>query len=513
MISMVVACCAALLAAVAALFLTHQRRQRGAAVASGPQSAPIPSPFPFYSDLTWVVTMTGDFPDSVKLHARHGPVFWWRFLGRRMLMVAGLEEVNQVLRAEHTTVEAEYPPSVKHMLGRWGLVNCAGKQHIRIKRLAQAAFTPKAIRGYLPRMQASAEEAVRKWADQGDILVYQEMKWWTFRVAVEIILGVDGTWTAPGPDGFAHVSALFKDWLDGLFSFPVAIPGTAFARGMKARAGLMQRIHASMALLEESKAAGAAAKGIGKEEESTAAKGAAAAPGHSVVGEQYQQPTAMDLLLGSRDEEGGSLTREQIADSVLTLLFAGHDTSSTSLTRIFQQLHAHPEAAERLRREQDEVVAKHGTAISEAALEDMRYAEGVIREALRITPIIAGFPRIALQDFELGGHTIPKGARMQCSLAQVLLTDARWSNDEEPLAFKPERWLGGATRKAGAWIPFGGGSRLCLGWLLAMAEMKVLLAVVFRGHSLALSQPDEPWKFFPLARPSRGMPARFARTA
>lgn len=385
-------------------------------------------------------------------------------------------------------VEADYPPSVQHLVGKQGISNLAGKQHMRIKRLVQAAFTPKAIRGYMPRMQAMAEEAVQKWAAQGDILTYNEMKWFTFRVAVGIIAGFDDSWTRPGPDGFERVNALFKDWLDGLFSFPIAIPGTAFARGMKARAGLMERINASLDLLEARKQQDKAEGRAGREE---------------------GQLTALDLLLASEDEEGKGLTREQICDNVLVMLFAGHDTSATSLTRIFHFLHLHPEAAERLREEQAQVLAKHGPELTEEALDDMPYAEGVIREVLRIKPIIAGFPRVALTDFELAGHHIPKGTRMQCSLAQPLLTDARWAGEADPLQFKPERWLNGAAQKAGAWIPFGGGPRLCLGWLLAMVEMKMLLAAVFRGHKLTVLDPDSPWALFPLARPKDGMPARF----
>ncbi|EFN56777.1 hypothetical protein CHLNCDRAFT_144261 [Chlorella variabilis] len=106
----------------------------------------------------------------------HGPLFWWRFLGRRMIMVGTVEAVKQLLNAEGSLVKADYPPSVHKLLGPWGTVNISGKHHIRIKRLAQAAFTPRAIRGYLPRMQAIAEQAVQKWAADGDILVHEEMK-------------------------------------------------------------------------------------------------------------------------------------------------------------------------------------------------------------------------------------------------------------------------------------------------------------------------------------------------
>ncbi|EFN55595.1 hypothetical protein CHLNCDRAFT_134129 [Chlorella variabilis] len=374
----------------------------------------IPSPMgPWYSDMMMPVLRTGRFPDMVKLHAQHGPLFWWSFLGRRMLMVGTLEAVTRVHLGEGVIVRADYPTSVRKLLGPWGTLNTHGKAHIRIKRLAQPAFTPKAIRGYLPRMQAIAEQAVQKWAAEGDIL------WFTFRVVVETIVGCDDGWTSP--ENFPAVSSDFEVWVAGLF-------------------------------------------------------------------------------------------RDQIADTVLTLLFAGHDTSSSTLTRIFQHLHRHPEAVQRLRQEQAEVVAKHGSPVTEAALQDMKYAEGVVRETMRITPIINATLRVALQDFELCGYTIKKGTALQCSLTQPIKTDSRWQDEDDVQAFKPERWLHGAAQKQGAWIPFGGGQRLCLGWLLAMTEMKVLLASIFRRYALELRLPEEPWVEFPIARPKHGMPARFVAT-
>ncbi|PRW50773.1 glutamine cyclotransferase [Chlorella sorokiniana] len=523
----------ALITALAATVLIVRRQSSrlapAGADASGRQLAPIPNPFPWWSDLVLEVTLSSDFPDTVKLHAQHGPLFWWRFLGRRVLMVGTYEAAMALLKGEHDIVEADYPDSVKAMLGPFGMVNTYGKDHTRLKRLMQAAFTPKAIRGYLPRMQASAEEAVAKWEKQGLIHAYEEMKWWTFRVAVELIVGFDQSWVSE--EGFPVANELFRVWLEGLFSFPVAIPGTAFARGMKARAALMRRIHASLDLLEAQQAQQeGAAKAVGRgtgqladsgtngttangtsESHSVGAgdvvgNGAANGTGASWAGEQL---TALDLLMRSRDENGKGVSRDMAADSVLTLLFAGHDTSATSLTRILWHLHAHPEAEARLREEQAEVLAKHGPQLTEAALEDMRYTDGVIKEVLRVTPIIQGFPRVALQDFELCGHLVPKGTRLQCSLNQPLRTDARWAGEEDPQAFKPERWLTPAGQKTGAWIPFGGGARMCLGYVLAKAEMKVLLACIYRRHRVVLQEPDEPWARFPLARPKHGMPARF----
>lgn len=460
----------------------------------------IPSPMgPWYSDMMMPVLRTGRFPDMVKLHAQHGPLFWWSFLGRRMLMVGTLEAVTRVHLGEGVIVRADYPTSVRKLLGPWGTLNTHGKAHIRIKRLAQPAFTPKAIRGYLPRMQAIAEQAVQKWAAEGDILVHQEMKWFTFRVVVETIVGCDDGWTSP--ENFPAVSSDFEVWVAGLFSIPLAIPGTAFARGLKKRTALMRRIHASLDLAEAAGQHGPGAGG-GRNPASHDDGGAAGA----------EQPSALDLLMRSRDEEGVGLTRDQIADTVLTLLFAGHDTSSSTLTRIFQHLHRHPEAVQRLRQEQAEVVAKHGSPVTEAALQDMKYAEGVVRETMRITPIINATLRVALQDFELCGYTIKKGTALQCSLTQPIKTDSRWQDEDDVQAFKPERWLHGAAQKQGAWIPFGGGQRLCLGWLLAMTEMKVLLASIFRRYALELRLPEEPWVEFPIARPKHGMPARFVAT-
>ena len=95
-------------------------------------------------------------------------------------------------------------------------------------------------------------------------------------------------------------------------------------------------------------------------------------------------------------------------DVCITFMFAGHDTTASTIMVLLKELPGADGAIEKLREEQQAVVAEHGEALTEAALKAMPYAEAVIREAMRHTPIVGAIPREALQDFELGGYTIRK---------------------------------------------------------------------------------------------------------
>jgi len=173
------------------------------------------------------------------------------------------------------------------------------------------------------------------------------------------------------------------------------------------------------------------------------------------------------MLLQARDEDGAPMSDTEIRDELMTLLIAGHETTATSLAWALERLGRNPAAWERLR---DEV----------AAGEDA-YLDAIIKETLRIRPVLPIVLRKLTQDFELpGGRVMPAGA----SLAPcIYLMHRRADIYPDPYAFRPERFL---ESPAGTytWIPFGGGIRRCLGASFAQFEMKTVLAAVARLGSL-----------------------------
>lgn len=166
---------------------------------------------------------------------------------------------------------------------------------------------------------------------------------------------------------------------------------------------------------------------------------------------------------------------------------------------------------EKLRTEQRQIVQQHGTTITDDALKAMVYTEALIKESLRVETASTSLFRRAKKDFVLAsGHQVKKGEKLTVSLTHVLKSDESFK-DDEPLAYKPERWISedGSGKVSKGYIPWGGGSRLCLGYQLAMNEMKTLLATIARGYEFEYLDVGEQWQSWPFAFPMKGMPMRF----
>jgi cytochrome P450 len=180
----------------------------------------------------------------------------------------------------------------------------------------------------------------------------------------------------------------------------------------------------------------------------------------------------LSLLLEARDEEGRSLDDRALRDELVTLLLAGHETTATGLAWAFERLVRHPAAMSRLLATLD-------------AGEDA-YLEAVIREALRVRPVVLEVARHLTHPVELAGHRLPAGTTVMSSLALVALSARHW---EEPAAFRPERFLDGQPDPY-TWVPFGGGVRRCLGASFALFEMQVVMREVLRRVALAPARPE-----------------------
>ncbi len=180
----------------------------------------------------------------------------------------------------------------------------------------------------------------------------------------------------------------------------------------------------------------------------------------------------LSLLTGARGAGGEEFTDREIRDQVMTLMFAGHDTSTSTLTFMLHELARHPEVTRRLHEEQDEVL--NGETPTALQLEkEMPYLDMVLDEVLRLYPPAWIGPRRAVREFEFAGRTVPKGAYVNyCSWASHRLPEVF----PEPEAFIPERFT--RERKAalprGAYVPFGGGSRICIGKRFGQTEVKLV---------------------------------------
>jgi cytochrome P450 len=198
----------------------------------------------------------------------------------------------------------------------------------------------------------------------------------------------------------------------------------------------------------------------------------------------HEGQDVLSMLVAATDEDGRRLSREHVRDEVMTLLFAGHDTTTSTVAFLFHELARNPEVA------------------ADPAL-DLGQA---IDETLRLYPPAWIGPRRSIEPFHFAGHDVPGGVPVNyCSWASHRLPDA-W---EDPTAFRPQRFAPGNRERIpkGAYIPFGGGSRTCIGMRFGLAEVGVIAAAVrerFRlelqpGYELAVRQ-------MPTISPKHGMP-------
>ena len=211
------------------------------------------------------------------------------------------------------------------------------------------------------------------------------------------------------------------------------------------------------------------------------------------------------MLLLARDERGVGMSERQVRDEVMTLLLAGHETTALALTWAFLLLDRHPEARRRLEEELAHVLGDRPAAPDDVPT--LEYTQAVINETLRLYPPAYVTGREAVRATTIGGRPIPKRHIILISM-YATHRDPRFF--AEPDAFRPERWLDGLEKRLprGAFIPFGMGSRKCVGSSFAMMEATLLLATIARRWRFELAPSEIPTHPAITLRPATAMPRR-----
>jgi cytochrome P450 len=191
----------------------------------------------------------------------------------------------------------------------------------------------------------------------------------------------------------------------------------------------------------------------------------------------------LGMLLAATDEDGSALSDEEVRHQVMTLMFAGHDTSTSTITFMLYELARHPHALARLVAEQDAVLAGAPPTAAQVARE-LPELDMALDETLRLYPPAWIGPRRAVDAFEFAGHHVPAGTYVAYS---------SWASHrlphvfEEPEAFLPERFA--PERKAqlpkGAYVPFGAGSRTCIGMRFGQMEVRTIAALILQRFVLS----------------------------
>jgi cytochrome P450 len=179
----------------------------------------------------------------------------------------------------------------------------------------------------------------------------------------------------------------------------------------------------------------------------------------------------LTLLLSARDEDGDPLTDPELRDELITILLAGHETTATSIGWAFERLLRTPHALRRL--------------VAEVRAGEEEYVDAVIKETLRVRPVVTEVFRAPTEPVELGGYLFEPGTHLAASILLVQYDPQLYP---DPGLFRPERFLEGAPESY-TWVPFGGGVRRCIGAAFAQLEMNVVISTMLARTELRARRP------------------------
>ena len=208
-----------------------------------------------------------------------------------------------------------------------------------------------------------------------------------------------------------------------------------------------------------------------------------------------ERDDVLGILLRTTGDDGAAMGDDELCDAMRTLLLGGHETTASTLIWLLEQITRHPDVLARARD-----AARDG---------DDDYLDAVIKEAMRLRPVAPMTCRLAAQDFELPGLTVPAGTIVSPYITLVHRRADIW---EDPLEFRPERFLNTPVN-AFAWIPFGGGRRRCLGAAFSLVESRVVLRTILRNTNLAPNprRPERIGRSNVFLVPARGGSVRLNR--
>jgi cytochrome P450 len=203
----------------------------------------------------------------------------------------------------------------------------------------------------------------------------------------------------------------------------------------------------------------------------------------------------LSMLIAAQDDQDGNrhMSDRQVRDEVLTMFLAGNETTATALTWTFYLLSQNPEALGQLQAELKRVLNGRNPAYTD--VENLPYTRMVLSESMRMYPPAWIMTRTAIEDVEIGGYPVPKGASVILS-QWVVHHNERYYPD--PMKFDPERWTPDeiAARPKMTYFPFGGGARMCMGESFAWMEGILLLATIAQKWELCL-EPGFPVELLP----------------
>jgi cytochrome P450 len=403
---------------------------------------------------------------------KYGDVVTFRTGPQRTFLLNHPDYIEDVLvTRNHNFIKPFALRRMNLFLGN-GLLSSDGEAWRRRRRLTQPAFHRARIAAYADVMVACAQRRLADWSDQHVRDLHQEMMQVTYEIVGKTLFDAEvGDRAADVREALAITLEHYQKLVSSFWILlPDAIPTPANLRLRRALHRLDSVIYR---VIDERRATRA------------------------------DHGDLLSMLLQAQDEDGSRLSPRQVRDEVMTLMFAGHDTTALTLTWCWYLLAQNPGVESKLHAELARVLGGRPPTVGDVP--ELRYTAMVVSEVLRLYPPAWGIARETVQNCEIGGYRVPKGSIVLMSQA-VMHRDARYFQD--PDSFMPERWADDLAKQLPkyAYFPFGGGQRLCIGNAFALLEAALLIATIAQAYrfTLAADYRVEPHAALTL-RPRFGM--------
>lgn len=384
---------------------------------------------------------------------RYGKIVYFRAGPRRVYQLNDPEDIQYVL-VKHP--EQFYKsPSLKRVAGKvigQGLLTSEGDLHKRQRKLVQPAFHHQRIANYAGVMVDYTERMLNGWQDGQSLDIAHEMMKLTMHIVAKTLFDADISASA---DALGAAITIGLEATMQQMTHPLSLPEWVPTR--------LNHKRRDAAVLMEKTIMGF----INERRKSGVDKG----------------DLLSMLLMAVDDEDGGQMSDNQARDEVMTLFIAGHETTANALAWTFYLLAQHPEVEARLVEEITSVLDDRCAALSD--LPRLTYLMMVIRESLRLYPPAWVITREVQGDIEVQDYRIPAKSIVVLPIYAVHRDPRYW---DQPDRFQPERFEAGWEERIPryAYLPFGGGPRVCIGNQFAMMEAQLVLATILQHFRLSM---------------------------
>jgi cytochrome P450 len=419
----------------------------------------------------------GNFPlggkDPLGLYTQwareYGDIYYYRAFHRHIYFLNNPEFIKYVLVTNYKDfIKGEAVRFNRRIFGN-GLLTNEGDPWLQQRRLIQPAFHRERIESAADTMVAYAERLMETWRDGETRDIHLDMMRLTLGIVAKAVFNVEIT--AETDRVSMAMNTIMKLSSGGRVLLPPLLRRVPTVNNLRYARAVRELDDIVYGLIRERRSNGRTANDL------------------------------LSVLLQAH--EGGSMPDKQVRDEVMTLLLAGHEASAVTLSWAWSLLARHPEVEKKLWSELRQ--ALNGQSPGMHDLPKLPYANGVIKETMRLYPPAWAIVRNAVKECEIGGYRVPVGATIMMS-QWVTHRDPRYY--DEPERFNPDRWSEERTKGAPkfTYFPFGGGPRICIGSSFAEMETVLALATIAQRYQIRLAgdRPVEPLPTITL-RPRHGV--------